>query len=793
MSGMTARDPYDSALSQLQRFGLEVDAVDTSGTLRRVRHGEDKSGSKNGWYVAHEITTTSGRRLIVGAYGWWKAGDQAHKLAHDGAGLSIDEQREIEARRRDLEGRVKLAREQLAQEAADRAAKIWPGLAVEGPSAYLERKKVAAFGVRFARGMVVVPVRNADEDLVGLQWIAPDGAKRFLTGTAKQGAFHLTGPLPGPGEVLAIAEGYATAATAAMAMGWTVAVAFDAGNLAPVARALRSRCPGARLIVLADDDHATKGNPGVTKATAAARATRGVVAVPRFASSAEDRGTDWNDLACTEGLDAVRAQLRAAALDAEQAAPKMAPDPMANVVSGAFPGSDWVQRLIRTEKGSIKSSAFNVRLILEHDPAWSGVLGWCMFSARITKKALPPYANASRGEWNDADDADLRFWLAERYGIEPKGQDLADPVSGAARGAPFHPVQDYLGSLRWDGVARLDRWLETYLGAHAPDDETGSGDDQRELVERALARERAVRYLRRVSAMSLIQAVARVRKPGCKADYVLILEGAQGRQKSTALATLFGREFFSDTPIDLGSKDAYEAIRGLWCCEMAELDSLNKADATRAKAFFSSASDRFRMPYGHRAQTFPRQCVVCGTTNQHQYLKDQTGNRRYWPVQCGEIDIESLGEMRDQLWAEADHRYQAGETWWPRPEERDLFEGEQQIRTDADAWEPLIQAYLHGRMQNIPPPLRPTLFLTGADVMRDALHMDAGAMRRPEQTRVGIIMQALGWRAVRVRVDGLLVRGYRPGLSALADFDDATARARAAVSAIHGGDDGPQF
>lgn len=785
MSAVTARDPYESALTQLQAFGLELAEVDLSGQIRRVRHREDKAGRKNGWYVAHEITTTSGRRLVVGAYGWWKAGDQAHKLSHDGAGLSIDEQREIEQRRRDLDARIRLERQQVADEAAQRASEIWPKLPSEGPSEYLARKQVASFGLRFSRGMVVVPLRNGDDELVGLQWIAADGTKRFLTGTRKEGACHLTGPLPGPGEVLAVAEGYATAATVAMATGWPVAVAFDAGNLKPVAAMLRQRCPGARLVIAADDDHAGKSNTGVMKATAAARAVRGVVAVPRFASSEQDRGVDWNDLACAEGMDVVREQLTALIVDTEQA-PE--PSPRANVVEGAFPNTEWTQRLIRTESGSLRQAAFNVRLILENDPAWKGVLGWCRFSARIWKKSFPPYANASRGEWNDADDADLRFWLAERYGIEPKGQDLADPVSGAARGAPFHPVLDYLDPLRWDGVARLDRWLETYLGARAVDDEEAS-DETQDPVKRAQARQRVARYLRRVSAMALIQAVARVRKPGCKADYVLILEGAQGLQKSTALKTLFGAEFFSDTPIDLGSKDAYESIRGLWCCEMAELDSLNKADATRAKAFFSSASDRFRMPYGHRAQAFARQCVVCGTTNQHQYLKDQTGNRRYWPVQCGEIDIEALAEMRDQLWAEADHRFKAGETWWPGAHEHDIFESEQQIRTDADAWEPLVQSYLHQRIKNTPPPTRPTLFVTGAEVMSVALRMDAGAMRRPEQTRVGIIMQALGWRAVRQRIDGLLTRGYRPGRSALDDFNEATKRAISAA----GGDDAPQF
>jgi len=751
-----------SALEQLRGFGLEVDDLDLSGTLRRVKHRDDRAGTKNGWYVAHAWVSDSGRDLVAGCYGWWKEGDRSHLLKFDAAGLSIDEQRASEQRHRELKAKAEAARADKAQEAARRAQEIWPKLPPEGASPYLARKQVAALGVRFARGAVVVPVRTgpSDAELVGLQWIDADGSKRFLTGTAKRGAWHALGEPPVAGSVCAIAEGYATAATVAMAMGWYVACAFDAGNLQEVARAHAQRYPGVQLVLLADDDHATRGNPGVTRATAAARSVRGVVAVPRFSSTAPDRGTDWNDLAVTEGLDVVRAQL--GALDLGRVVETQPPE-AARVYTGDFPGQEWRDRLQRTDKQALKSTAFNLRLILEHDPAWKGVIGWCEFSARIMKKRDPPYANASRGEWTDGDDAELRFWVAGRYGIEPKGQDLADAIMGNARGALFHPVREYLDGLRWDGVKRLDTWIETYLGAGEPG-----------TLQPSPGLRRLRGYLRRVSAMTLIQAVARIRMPGCKADYVLILEGEQGRLKSTSLRVLFGDAFFSDTPIDLGSKDAYEAIRGLWCCEMAELDSLNKADATRAKAFFSSSTDRFRMPYGHRASRFPRQCVICGTTNQQQYLKDQTGNRRYWPVQCGEIDIESLREMRDQLWAEADHRHRQGEPWWPQEADRPLFEDEQEERANADVWESLIAVYLH-ELITPPTPRHPAwrqddVFVTMAELMEKALKMDPGAMRTPEQTRVGIIMQRLGWRLKRKTEKGVALRGYQPGAQALAAY-----------------------
>jgi len=746
-----------SALEQLQDFGLEVEVADTSGTLRRVKHVDDRAGTKNGWYVLHGFMTRDGRELITGAFGWWKAGDESHRIQYETQGLERAERQAIEARRRELERQARAARAELAQEAAERARRIWEGLPTEGPSAYLARKRIPGLGARFTRGTLVVPLRSSPETLVGLQFIAGDGGKKFLTGTAKQGAYCLIGPEPQPGEWLGIAEGYATAVSCHLAGGLPVACAFDAGNLLPVARALRARYPWARCALLADDDWQTAGNPGLSKAQAAAKPVRGRVLSPRFPEDSE-RGTDWNDLYVLAGPEVTREQLVAglAVAEDEDAGPgaaeqgeRLADIPIPdNVVDGNFPASrDWMLRLIRTDKGALQSRSFNVRLILEHDPAWAGVLGWCQFSARIVKRRAPPYPRGELGEWSDADDADLRFWLAGRYAIEPKGQDLGDAVLGAARAAPFHPILEYLDGLAWDGTERLDHWLRDHLGATTPDEDLGVEPGMTAAEARRL-RERGQRYLRRVGAMSLIQAVARVRKPGCKADTVLILEGEQGRRKSTALMTLFGPDWFSDTPIDIGSKDAYEAIRGLWCIEMAELDALNKADSTRAKAFFSSATDRYRVSYGRRAQTFARQCVIAGTTNQHQYLRDTTGNRRYWPVQCGAIAIEDLAACRDQLWAEADWRYRQGEPWWPQEQERDLFEEQQDYRSEMDAWEPLVVNFLQTRIDAFGGRLD-AVFVTQPEIMQEGLKLDPANMRKPEQTRLGLLMQKLQWRRRR--------------------------------------------
>jgi len=772
-----------SALDQLLDYGLEVEQLDTSGTLRRIKHRDDRAGSCNGWYVLHAFTTQDGRELIAGAYGWWKAGDERHRIHYDAKGLDPVERQAIETRRRDLERQALRARAELAAETATRARGIWEKLPTAGPSVYLARKKIPGLGVRFSRGTVVVPVWAGPEALAGLQFIQGDGTKKFLTGTAKRGAYCLLGPDPGPGEWLGLAEGYATAVSCHLAGYLPVACAFDAGNLAPVAKALKARYPWARFALFADDDWQTEGNPGLAKAQAAAKLCQGRVLVPEFPAGVP-RGTDWNDLHVAAGLSVAGAQIQEALSAPEvplgaEAPPMFLGDiPVDNVVAGHFPNSDWAQMLLRNDRQQLQSKSFNVRAILEHDPAWKGVIAWCEFSARIIKRRVPPYARGETGEWTDADDADLRYWLAGRYRIEPKGQDLGDAVLGAARGAAFHPVREYLDALEWDGTERISHWLRDLLGAHTPDDDARL-DNRIRPEEAARRRDRGERYLSLVGSMFLIQSVARVRQPGCKADTVLILEGEQGRRKSTALRTLYGAAWFSDTPIDIGSKDAYEAVRGLWCIEMAELDALNKADSTRAKAFFSSANDRYRPSYGRRAQAFPRQCVIAGTTNQHEYLRDTTGNRRYWPVRCDLIDIEALAGVRDQLWAEADWRFRHGEPWWPSEEDKAIFAEQQEYRTELDAWEALVLAYLHERVDKLAGNIQ-EVFITQDEIMSEGLRLDPANMRKPEQTRVGMLMQKLQWERARRTVHGSRIRGYTPPRVAWGQSDP-------------GADDGPVF
>lgn len=453
--------------------------------------------------------------------------------------------------------------------------------------------------------------------------------------------------------------------------------------------------------------------------------------------------TDFNDLKNEAGLSVVANAVSAPV----ESLPTARSEPLGYGREMPEQGeADWELQLRRTKNGTLEASIHNTHLILTYDQAWRGVLGYCAFSYRIIKRAAPPWGG-ELGEWSDTDTARLRIWLSAKYAYTPRSADADDAVKVVAKDHAFHPVRDYLEGLTWDKKPRLRQWLKLYLGV----------DSQAETKEE---RDRYERYQSLVGVMWALAAVARVMEPGAKSDCVIIFEGAQGLGKSTALKIL-GGEWFSDTHFALGEKDGYQQMQGLWIVELAELDSFNKAESTRAKQFFGSSEDRYRPAYGRHVESFKRQCVFAGTTNQDNYLKDPTGNRRYWPVFCTKLDAEALSRDRDQIWAEAVHLYRLGEDkWWVQDCDRHLFEEQQDNRFSSDAWEDLIVEYLSD-------PSNRSELITTSDIMSGALSMEPSQMRPPEQTRVGLIMSRLGWQRVRRTIkkpNGKSARvwGYEP-------------------------------
>ena len=387
-----------------------------------------------------------------------------------------------------------------------------------------------------------------------------------------------------------------------------------------------------------------------------------------------------------------------------------------------IPGLIW-------KDGEIKSCLSNIYQVLAFHPAWRGVIAFDEMALCTVKRKPPPYAEGRTGEWDAQDDTRTAMWLSRNFGFTPASVMVLEVVETLAKANAWHPVREWLRSLQWDGIKRLNGWLNKYLGVPVSP------------------------YSTRVAAWWLMGAVKRVMQPGVKFDYCLVLSGPQGKGKSTTFSIL-GGEWYGDTELDLQSKDAMSALRGKLIWEFPELGALARSEERRQKSFLSRQVDEYRPVYGRREIKAPRQVVFGGSTNEHEWNKDPTGGRRFWPVDCliEVIDTEGLRSVRDQLFAEAFARIDAGERYYPIAEEqRQWFDLEQLRVEQQDSLVDAIHDWVYARVSDF----------SMYDVAAECLKLDASKLTRDLQTRLGHALRKLGCTRVERR-NGMIRFWYKP-------------------------------
>ncbi len=379
----------------------------------------------------------------------------------------------------------------------------------------------------------------------------------------------------------------------------------------------------------------------------------------------------------------------------------------------------WQKHLEKDRRGSYKANLANIARVLRMALEFKGKLGFNQFShVQTIMGDLPWDVRTEQRPIEDSDPIKFQEWLQQNDINARSKTTVQDAMLMVVSENPFNPLQDYLNSLEWDGLKRIDGWLVDYLTVE---------DKQ---------------FVRAVSRKFLISAVARAMKPGCKVDTMLVLEGKQGIGKSQTLQAL-AEPWVLEELSDMKSKDCKQEIQGHWFAEVSELDAMKRNEIETVKAFIAKQVDTFRPSYGRFSKPHPRQCVLVGTTNSDTYLRDHTGNRRFWPVRCEKADLKALRCDRDQLWAEALIAYRNDEQWWLEDAETELAREEQAERFEHDVWQDSVNQWLENTTKSR---------VTGLDIMEDCLELARNQQNVVTGRRVSQIMAQAGWERANKRI-----------------------------------------
>ena len=648
--------------------------------------------------------------------------------------------------------------------AAAKAAKLWEAASPDRAHPYLARKQIPGTGARVVRDQLLVPMRHGPGPLVGLQVIQADGSRKFLTGTPASGAYMTLGKPARNGWVV-ICEGYATGVSIHMATGYCVVVAFSAGNLQPVAAKIRAALPAAVLVLAADDDFQTAGNPGVTAAHAAAAAVSGLVAVPRWIDD-RGEGTDFNDLHLAEGLDAVRQCFEdpqppagdepprdeppgGDTIPQDNAAsvqpPVVQPAPAANnpASSGALPSPgvaaasvsvgdplvDYYGFLPDTnDKGKPLSTIENLAEVCRR---LSITVRYNVISKE--EEILIPGAGFSI---DNRQNASLSWLVSECAKFRMPVDRVPEFVNYLADQNQYNPVANWITSRPWDGQDHLSDLIATVRAkGEATDPSVG-----------AMKRAFITRWM--ISAVA-----AAFRSTGVSAHGVLVFQGVQYVGKTKWFKTL--------VPADLGvlkdgmllrpdDRDSVMKCVSNWLVELGEIDAtFRKSDVAALKSFLTSDRDILRRAYARKESTFARRTVFFASVNPKNYLHDETGNRRYWTIEVEHLDHSHSVDMQ-QCWAQVyEQLFVPGESWFLTPAELDMLNSHNEEFTVIDPIEDLITSNLRWN-----DPRSAWRWTTATDVL---VTLGRANCSKAEVTKAGIILRKMNGDASKRTGDARLL------------------------------------
>jgi putative DNA primase/helicase len=708
----------------MEQYGIrcESDIKPDMGKITRFTVAGDRRNSMTGWYVLH----TDG--VPAGEFGCWKRGIQSTWCAKSENTLTADERAAIAKRRADSEKQRSDEEKIRHDAAAEQAHIVWDAAEDATTHPYLIRKQVPAYGLRVGKwtrvddygeiwmredNALLVPIRNGRK-LVSLQAILPsknDAISRdkdFMPGGKKRGCFHLIGNADGNHNTLVVCEGYATGASIHLATGNAVAVAFDAGNLKPVAERFRAKYPKHKIIIAADNDQWTKepvNNPGVTRAREAAAAVRARVVIPEFYDTTS-HPTDFNDLHVLEGIDALQEAF------AEQVTTT---DIVPATSTGEVSSVDWFSPFPDINgKGKPLSTIENMQEACRR-------LGVTVRYNVINKEMeiLIPGEGFSVDNQANASLA----WLTSaciRFGMTTGN--IGDFLCYMADQNQYNPVAEWIISKPWDGVDRLKLLLGTIV-AEGECDDMNVLDMKDALIKRWM----------------LSACAAAFRPSGVSAHGILVLQGGQYLGKT--------KWFKSLVPESMGviqdglilrpdDRDSVKQALSYWLVELGELDAtFRKSDIAQLKSFITRDRDTLRRAYAKLESHYARRTVFFASVNPRQFLHDPTGNRRYWTISCESINHDHRLDMQ-QVWAQVyQTMYATGETWYLTPQEMDMLNGHNR---DFEVLDPVKEKLLTMYDWSVPKTL--WRYMTATDVMQE---IGFDKPTRSELTHCGQILQEL--------------------------------------------------